>query len=162
MSTARSRVGRGRSFCALLSGLLFGAGLVVSGMAQPSKVLAFLTWSRAWDPSLLFVMFGAITVHASAQAFARRRARASGAPLPISGQRGVDGMLLFGAAVFGVGWAIAGYCPGPAVVALSSFRFGPWLFVSAFFVGSFAGEAVRSWRRRWGQPEVDVERSLTP
>jgi uncharacterized protein len=121
---------------AAAAGLLFGAGLVVSGMTNPSKVLAFLDPLGAWDPSLAFVMLGAIGVHAVAHRVARR------APKPLAARefhlpstRRIDARLVLGAATFGVGWGLAGYCPGPAVVAVGSGSVGAGTFVIAVLAG---------------------------
>lgn len=118
------------------AGLLFGAGLVVSGMTDPSKVLGFLDLLGAWDPSLAFVMMGAIGVHALAYRSARRVQK----PLAtrefhLPSARSVDARLVFGAATFGVGWGLAGYCPGPAVVAVGSGSAGAGVFVVAILAG---------------------------
>jgi uncharacterized membrane protein YedE/YeeE len=130
---------------ALLSGVLFGAGLVVSGMTRPSKVLAFLTLSKNWDPSLLFVMGGAIAVHSLAHFWMRRRSSPLAAgEFSLPGKRGVNSILLMGAAVFGVGWGLGGFCPGPAVVAAGALSPGAWLFVAALLLGRlFAGRVLR-------------------
>lgn len=103
---------------ALLSGALFGAGLVVSGMVQPAKVIGFLDVGGSWDPSLALVMGAAVAVHAAAVAWSRRRA----APLfaerfALPTRRDLDPALVGGAALFGVGWGLAGLCPGPALIA---------------------------------------------
>lgn len=125
---------------AVLAGVVFGVGLVVSGMARPSKVLAFLTLSKDWDPSLLFVMAGAIGVHALSYRVARRReAPVAAETFQIPPARGVDSRLVIGAAVFGVGWGLSGFCPGPSLVALPTAAPGTVAFVLAFVVGSFVG-----------------------
>ncbi|HVZ75295.1 MAG TPA: DUF6691 family protein [Polyangia bacterium] len=125
-----------RGATALFSGLLFGAGLVVSGMADPRNVVAFLDVTRAWDPRLAFVMAGAIGVHALALRLGRRVAPVSREPAPI------DARLVGGAAIFGVGWGLAGYCPGPAIVSLGFGSPPAWAFVGAMIVGVFLGEAA--------------------
>lgn len=119
-------------FLALLSGLLFGLGLAISGMINPAKVLGFLDFAGNWDPSLALVMAGAIPVAAVGFVIRRPPAamrHAAGAGL------GVDRRLIIGAMVFGIGWGLAGYCPGPA---LASLGFGNWrtlLFVASLVVG---------------------------
>ncbi len=105
---------------AFASGLLFGLGLLLAGMANPAKVQAFLDLAGAWDPSLMLVMGGAITVAAPAFAWAKRHQRTlSGASLELPQARRLDRRLLLGAALFGAGWGIAGICPGPALVLLA-------------------------------------------
>ena len=104
---------------ALLAAVLFGVGLVVSGMTSPQKVLGFLDVFGAWDPSLAFVMVGAISVHAVLYRFVRRRT----APLFaerfwVPERKGIDAPLVVGAALFGVGWGLSGICPGPGLVVL--------------------------------------------
>lgn len=104
-----------KSLLALLSGVIFGLGLIIAGMANPAKVLAFLDITGQWDPSLALVMVGAIAVAAPAFMWARRRERSLlGEPLQIPAARRVDRRLLVGSALFGIGWGIAGICPRPA------------------------------------------------
>ncbi len=107
---------------ALLAGLVFGAGLTVSQMINPAKVLAFLDIvgiaRGAWDPSLALVMGAALAVSAPAFYVARKRGRAAFGGLSIPTRRDLDARLLAGAVVFGVGWGLAGFCPGPAIAAL--------------------------------------------
>ena len=118
------------------AGLLFGAGLVVSGMTDPSKVLAFLDPLGAWDPSLAFVMLGAIGVHALAHRVARRARKPLAAhEFHLPSTRSIDARLILGAATFGVGWGLAGYCPGPSVVAIGSGSADAGVFVIAILAG---------------------------
>jgi len=126
-----------RVLVAFASGLLFGIGLLVSGMTRPAKVLAFLDPLGAWDPSLAFVMAGAVSVYALA---ARSRARAPLASPVFSAVPAarVDRPLLVGAALFGVGWGLAGYCPGPSLVSLASGGAGVLVFVGTMLLGNFA------------------------
>jgi uncharacterized membrane protein YedE/YeeE len=121
---------------ALMAGMLFGAGLALSGMANPARVRAFLDVSGAWDPSLAFVMGGAILPMAVAwrvQARLRRPLAAPGFELP--GMTGLDVRLLAGAAIFGIGWGIAGLCPGPAIVDLAVRPWPAGIFVLAMLAG---------------------------
>lgn len=128
-----------RALFALAAGLLFGAGLVVSGMADPRNVVGFLDVTGAFNPSLAGVMLGAIGVHALALRLLGPRAARSRLS---DGGPWLDRRLVAGAAVFGVGWGLAGYCPGPAIVALG-FGAGPaWAFVGAMIVGTLLGESA--------------------
>lgn len=102
----------------LVSGLIFAAGLVLSGMTDPARVLAFLDFAGDWDPRLALVMAGAIGVHFSWLWLSARRQPADAQPFSIAPRTPVTRSLVLGAAVFGVGWGLAGYCPGPAVVSL--------------------------------------------
>ncbi|MDG2571074.1 YeeE/YedE family protein [Vibrio parahaemolyticus] len=121
---------------AFASGLLFGLGLIVSQMVNPAKVLGFLDIFGQWDPSLALVMGGAVAVSALGTLVARRRNVPVLAPrLEIPTRRDLDPRLNGGAALYGVGWGLVGFCPGPALVGLT---FGPWqvfVFVAAMIVG---------------------------
>lgn len=124
------------SLIAFLSGLIFGLGLLVSGMANPVKVQGFLDVTRSWDPSLAFVMAGAIAIASLAFAWARRGERAwSGARIEWPRAAAIDARLLGGGALFGVGWGLAGFCPGPALVAMSSGMGEAWIFGAAMVAG---------------------------
>jgi uncharacterized protein len=121
---------------ALVAGLLFGIGLIVSGMADPSKVLGFLDLAGAWDPSLAFVMTGAIAVGLVAFAVARRRRRSLiGLEMMLPATATVDRRLVGGSLLFGVGWGIAGLCPGPGLVALGMGQPKAAVFVLAMLAG---------------------------
>ena len=127
---------------ALFAGALFGAGLIVSGMADPQKVIGFLDVAGDWDPTLAFVMGGALLITGPAFRLILRRPRpvlADGFSLPT--KSAVDGRLVGGAALFGVGWGLSGFCPGPAVAALST-GMTP---VLAFVTSMLAGMAVYAW-----------------
>lgn len=102
-----------------IAGALFAAGLVISGMTQPSKVIGFLDFGGDWDPSLAFVMGGAVLVHSVAYRLISGRVSPIWAQsFQIPTRRDIDAPLLFGAALFGAGWGLAGYCPGPAVASV--------------------------------------------
>jgi uncharacterized membrane protein YedE/YeeE len=103
------------------AGLLFSVGLCLSGMTNPARIIGFLDVFGDWDPSLAFVMAGAVGVHAALyRLIIRRTAPLLCASFSVPGKQGIDAPLLIGAATFGVGWGLAGYCPGPAVTSLAS------------------------------------------
>ncbi|MBC8746659.1 MULTISPECIES: YeeE/YedE family protein [Paraburkholderia] len=117
-------------------GLLFGFGLLLSGMANPAKVLGFLDITGRWNPSLAFVMIGAVAVAAIGFAIAKRRDRSLlGLPIQVPASAHVTRRLLLGSGAFGVGWGIAGFCPGPALVALGLGSAKAWVFVAAMIAG---------------------------
>lgn len=124
------------TFFALLAGLVFGVGLIVSGMANPERVLGFLDLAGNWDPSLAFVMAGAIAVGAIAFTFARKRTVSLlGLQMKMPTATQLDRRLVGGSLMFGVGWGIAGFCPGPALVALGAGEVKAVVFVAAMLVG---------------------------
>jgi uncharacterized membrane protein YedE/YeeE len=121
---------------ALIAGLVFGLGLIVSGMTNPAKVIGFLDLAGEWDPSLAFVMGGAVLVGLVAFRFAAKRSKAllgDAMRLPTATQ--IDRRLVLGGLAFGVGWGLAGYCPGPAVASLGTGVTEPIIFVVAMLVG---------------------------
>ena len=121
---------------ALFAGLVFGFGLIVSGMTDPSKVTGFLDLAGAWDPSLALVMGGAIGVGLIAFRFARTRSYAMlGEPMQLPAARQIDLRLVLGGLTFGVGWGLAGYCPGPALASLATGGTKPLIFTAAMLVG---------------------------
>lgn len=125
-----------RYLFALTSGLLFGLGLIASGMTDPAKVLGFLDLAGRWDPSLALVMGGAIAVGVFAFAAAKRRSRSwSGERMELPHKRTIDGRLLLGGVLFGTGWGLAGFCPGPALVAMSGGLGAAAVFVVAMLAG---------------------------
>ena len=133
------------AFTALLSGLVFGLGLIVSGMANPAKVLGFLDLAGAWDPSLALVMAGAIGVGFFAFLVAKKRTRSFiGAEMKLPTASAIDGRLLAGSALFGAGWGVAGFCPGPGLVALGMGEPKALVFVAAMLVGM----VIFSWREK--------------
>lgn len=129
---------------ALVAGLLFGLGLVISGMAFPEKVLGFLTLDRSWDPSLMFVMGGALAVTLPGFAWLRRHER----PL-LSGsftqpaRWPLDRPLMLGAVLFGIGWGLVGYCPGPALVSAGLGIVSALLFVPAMLLGAWVAKRAQ-------------------
>lgn len=127
----------------LLSGLLFGFGLIVSGMSNPARVLNFLDFSTNWDATLAFVMGGAIAIAAPGIYWVRKRNKplfADKFDIPTS--KVIDSKLITGSAMFGIGWGISGFCPGPAVVAIASLQSDVLLFVGAMVVGMLAQHFV--------------------
>jgi uncharacterized protein len=133
---------------ALLSGLVFGFGLIVSGMANPAKVLGFLDLAGAWDPSLALVMAGAIAVGFFAFLVAKKRTLSFiGAEMKLPTASAIDRRLLTGSALFGAGWGIAGFCPGPGLVALGMGEPKALVFVAAMLVGM----VIFTWREKHGR-----------
>lgn len=121
---------------AFLAGLVFGLGLLLAGMANPAKVLGFLDLAGAWDPSLALVMAGAIALALLPFAWARRRSYSLlGAPIRLPVKRVLDRRLIGGSLLFGIGWGIAGICPGPAVAILLSGHWQVLVFVAAMLAG---------------------------
>jgi uncharacterized protein len=126
----------------LISGVLFGIGLVVSGMSNPAKVLNFLDVFGIWDPSLAFVMAGALLVTGIGYRLAWQQPKpvmADSFDLPVN--QHIDNRLLIGAAAFGIGWGLSGFCPGPAVTSLALLAPGTLVFVSTMLIGM--------WIARW-------------
>lgn len=128
---------------ALLSGLIFGLGLIASGMADPAKVLAFLDLAGRWDPSLAFVMAGAIGVALLPFRQAGRRSQSwLGADLPPPPSGRIDRRLLLGSALFGIGWGLSGFCPGPGLLGLGAAYRPAFVFVLAMLLGMIAFELL--------------------
>jgi uncharacterized membrane protein YedE/YeeE len=125
-----------KAVAALLSGLIFGLGLAVSGLSNPDNVLQFLTLSSDWSPALLVVMGAGILVSFAGYRWVLRRGPVLEDELQLPGNNKLDRRLLAGAAIFGVGWGLAGFCPGPAIVGLSSGMTEPFVFVAALIIGS--------------------------
>jgi uncharacterized membrane protein YedE/YeeE len=131
-----------RLFSSLLCGLLFGAGLLISGMTQPAKVLGFLDIFGRWDPTLAFVMAGALTVTAGGYVLARRQERPFLAPRHLwPTRKDIDRPLVAGAVLFGIGWGLVGFCPGPALANLAGLSPRVILFVLAMI----GGMALQAW-----------------
>jgi len=128
-----------RMLSALVCGAIFGAGLVIGGMTQPSKVVGFLDLFGNWDASLAFVMIGAIAVYFVAYHWSRKMPSpllTADFSLPRRGD--LDANLLLGAAIFGAGWGLGGFCPGPALTSLASGAPAVLIFVAAMVVGMYA------------------------
>lgn len=125
-----------RALAAGITGTIFGAGLAISSMTNPEKVLSFLTLAKGWDPSLLLVMGAAVAV-----TFVGYRLAWSKQPLfadshSLPGNSVIDRKLLGGAVMFGMGWGLAGYCPGPAIAALASGSMEPFIVLASMLIGS--------------------------
>lgn len=131
-----------RALSAFIAGALFAAGLIVGGMTQPGKVIGFLDFTGSWDASLAWVMGGAVLTHGLLYRLVRRR------PTPlfeakfhVPSRRDIDRRLVLGAATFGVGWGLSGYCPGPGLASLTSGSL-PVLFVAALAAGMYVERAI--------------------
>lgn len=125
-----------RAIFAYLMGLLFGVGLMVAGMTNPAKVLGFLDLTGAWDPSLAGVMVGAIAVTLGVFTLTRQRGVSClGAPLQWPSATSIDRPLIFGNVLFGVGWGLAGICPGPAIVSVGAGVPQAMIFTAAMLLG---------------------------
>ncbi|MES2356430.1 MAG: YeeE/YedE family protein [Pseudomonadota bacterium] len=121
---------------ALIAGLVFGIGLIISGMTDPSKVLGFLDVAGKWDPSLAFVMGGAVLVGLGAFRWALHRTTSLlGDVMHLPTARHIDRRLVLGGLTFGIGWGLAGYCPGPALASLLTGKVAPLIFVMAMLAG---------------------------
>ena len=135
-----------KSVSALLVGQIFGFGLILSGMINPAKVLAFLDIAGAWDPSLAFVMAGAIATTAPAFFLAwKMSVSLTGEPMRLPANTRLDRRLLIGSALFGIGWGLAGFCPGPALVGAGTGEPKALIFVVAMLAGMIL---FQRWERR--------------
>lgn len=133
-----------RELVALVSGLVFAIGLGVSGMTRPAKVQGFLDFAGQWDASLAFVMVGAIAVNLVVfRGFVRKREAAlCGDAFRLPTKKDIDARLVVGAAIFGVGWGLGGYCPGPGITSVASLEAGPLVFVAAMAAGILLHAAI--------------------
>jgi uncharacterized protein len=124
------------SISAFVAGLIFSFGLLLSGMANPEKVLGFLYLFGAWDPSLALVMGGAIAVGLPLFTLAKKRTTSVlGAPMQLPSKREIDRRLILGSLAFGIGWGLAGFCPGPGIVAAGALKSGAIVFALAMIGG---------------------------
>ena len=134
---------------AFICGLIFGMGLLISGMSNPDKVLSFLDLFGNWDPSLMFVMAGAIAVAAVAFTWARGRTLSLfEEPFRLPTKKEIDRRLILGSLGFGVGWGLAGFCPGPAIAALGTAASEAVVFVSAMLIGMIVYDLIERTRER--------------
>jgi uncharacterized protein len=140
-------------FIALLAGLIFGIGLILSEMANPAKVLSFLDMTGSWDPSLAFVMIGAISIGAIAFTVARRRSQTYlGSSLQLPTSRVIDKRLILGSLAFGIGWGMAGICPGPGLVLVGAGNLHGIVFVIAMLLGMGIFELLERSRASHSKP----------
>lgn len=131
------------------AGLLFGLGLILSGMTNPAKVLGFLDIFGNWDPSLAFVMGGAILVGLFAFGLAKKRTTSFlGSALHLPKSTDIDKRLIIGSLMFGAGWGLAGFCPGPALVSMAAGHEKAFIFVAAMLVGMLAFEIAERTKRK--------------
>jgi uncharacterized membrane protein YedE/YeeE len=129
-------------------GLLFGWGLLISGMTDPGKVIGFLDLAGAWDPSLAFVMGGGVLVGLFGFTVAKKRTRSFlGSAMHLPTSRDIDRRLVLGSLTFGAGWGLAGFCPGPGIVAMGAGESKAALFVVAMIAGMLAFEALDRWAK---------------
>lgn len=143
-----------QALLSFIAGLIFGLGLLVSGMGNPAKVMGFLDLAGAWDPSLALVMVGAIGVALAAFRIAGRRATTLlGGAMHLPTARELDRPLVLGSLAFGIGWGLAGYCPGPALMSLGTGAPKAFVFVVAMLAGMALFELVPRAGGRPGAPE---------
>lgn len=146
-----------RMTAAFLAGALFALGLGIGGMTQPARVIGFLDVAGRWDPSLAFVMAGAVLTYGALFRVIRRRARPLLTPVfSIPTRRDIDGRLVIGAALFGIGWGLAGYCPGPGIVSLAAGTTPVLVFVTAMLAGMAIADSVASWRPAAASPALSA------
>lgn len=127
-------------FLTLMAGAFFGVGLAISGMTDPARVIGFLDLFGKWDPTLLWVMGGAVAVYGLGTLILRSRTSES-LKLPARNSLPIDRRLVIGAAIFGVGWGLGGFCPGPALANLGAFRTEALIFVPAMIVGMLIAQS---------------------
>lgn len=138
-----------QTLIALVTGVVFGAGLALSDMINPERVLAFLDLFGAWDPALAFVMVGAIIPSAIAYWFTRRMHRpVLGKQFHIPENRTIDRQLLVGGAIFGAGWGLVGYCPGPAIAGMVLGDWQPFVLVAAMLAGMWLNRLFTDFNQR--------------
>lgn len=136
-------------FVAFISGLVFGIGLILSEMTNPAKVLSFLDVTGIWDPSLAFVMVGAISIGAIGFNLARHRTRTFlGSPINLPTSQFIDKRLILGSLAFGIGWGIAGICPGPGLVLVGAGSLKGMIFVAAMLIGMGLFELLERFRTK--------------
>jgi uncharacterized membrane protein YedE/YeeE len=150
------------SLIALLAGLIFGIGLMLSGMINPAKVLAFLDITGRWDPSLILVMAGAVSIGFFAFRSAKRRGQTLFAsPIHLPATNMIDSRLILGSLMFGIGWGIAGICPGPGLVLAASGHAGAIIFVAAMLLGMAIFDLLEKRRMNHLKPEHQSGKNKT-
>ena len=143
----------------LLVGLLFGAGLALSGMVDPTRVRGFLDLAGRWDPTLAFVLMAALLPSALAYALVRKMKQPVMAEaFCIPQNRAIEGRLVAGAALFGIGWGLVGLCPGPAIAGLAFGNWQSWLFVAAMIAGLWLQRLHANLRGRRGVQSAGLKR----
>lgn len=131
------------ALAALVVGFIFSIGLGLSGMTQPQKVIGFLDLFGNWDPSLIFVMIGAIVVHfVMYKLIRKRKSPLLSSDWHVPNNKEITPALVFGAFIFGVGWALGGFCPGPAITSLASFNKTPFVFVISLIAGMYLFKTI--------------------
>ncbi|MFY7858654.1 MAG: DUF6691 family protein [Limnohabitans sp.] len=144
-------------FSEFLIGLLFGWGLLISGMTDPGKVLGFLDLAGAWDPSLAFVMGGGVLVGLVGFALAKKRTTSFlGSAMHLPTSRDIDRRLVLGSLTFGAGWGLAGFCPGPGIVAMGAGESKAALFVVAMIAGMWVFELLDRKPKATAAPDAGV------
>ena len=129
----------------LISGIIFGIGLTISGMVNPEKVLGFLNIFDSWDPSLMFVMIGAILIFSPLHFVFKKKSKPIFAKnFIVTSNTNIDKNLIIGAIMFGAGWGLAGLCPGPAISAISFLNISVYLFVLSMFLGFYLGNFFKN------------------
>ncbi len=145
-----------------VSGVVFAVGLGIGGMTEPAKVIGFLDFAGNWDPSLAFVMIGAIAVHAFWYRVIRNRPSPLFSPaFSLPTRTDIDLRLVGGAVIFGLGWGLAGFCPGPALTSLASGNFSPVIFSAGMIAGMLLYEFVRGFRPWWRADAKKHDRQFT-
>jgi uncharacterized membrane protein YedE/YeeE len=131
----------------LFAGLVFGIGLILSGMTNLAKIIGFLDFTGKWDPSLIFVMLGAISISYFAfHVAANKSTTFLGQSINIPSKKDIDARLIIGSGIFGIGWGLAGYCPGPGLASIATGRLQPILFVISMLIGMAVYEVLEKLR----------------
>jgi uncharacterized protein len=152
------------ALAAFVAGLIFAIGLAIGGMTQPAKVVGFLDLTGDWDPSLMFVMGGAVMMHAILYRLIRQRPTPLfTAAFSVPTRKDIDARLISGAALFGIGWGLSGFCPGPAITSLASGKMPVVIFVAATTVGMYLYTLVDMfWTRAETAPRKESSPRLAP